>query len=199
MGISVMNDQDRQVWEGEDLEDLTKRLLLYAHYLLRRHSSWRGNQGGAPPGALSPEDLVQGAFARYDRRTRPEGVSPLMLLKGIMRGDVGHLVVQRENKHDHVFFSSSEGPGVIDPEVLPDHNQQTPEEQLIASEKANEVLSGLRRHFSGDEELLAYVDLRATEAFESSHDLSEALGVSREDIFNFNRRLARFRRGELQS
>jgi hypothetical protein len=197
IGIGAMDDQDRQVWEGEDLEDLTKRLLLDAYLLLRRHSSWRGNAGSAPPGALSPDDLVQSAFEKYDRRTRPEGVTPYMLLKGIMRGDVGHLAAKKENSHDHVFFSSSDdGPGVIDPEALPDHNQQTPEEQLIARENADQVLISLRRRFSGDEDLLAYVDLRATELFESSYELSEALGVSREDIFNFQRRLTRFRRGE---
>jgi hypothetical protein len=190
---------ERPVWEGEDLIDLTKRLLLYAHFLLRRHTSWRGNAAGAPPGALSPQDLVQIAFEKYNRRTRPDHVSPYMLLKGIIWGEVGHLAERRENRHDHVFISSSDGPGVIHPEAIPDHHQRTPEEEMIANDRASELLSRVRRRFSRDKNLLAYVDLLATEEFASSCELSEALGVSREEIFNFNRRLARFRRGELPS
>jgi hypothetical protein len=191
-------DQGRPVWEGEELADLTKRLLLYAHYLLRRRSTWRGNAAGTPPGALSPEDLVQIAFERYGRRTRPDGVTPYMLLKGIMRGEVGHLAEQTENRHDHVFISSSEEPGVIAPETIADATQRTAEEELIAAEAADELLARLRSRFARDPDLLAYVRLLASEQYTSSHELSEALGVSREDIFNFNRRLARFRRGELQ-
>jgi hypothetical protein len=203
LGISAMDgsrgNQGPPVWEGEDLSDLTKRLLLYAHYLLRRHTSWRGNAAGAAPGAVSPQDLVQIAFEKYNRRTRPDHVSPYMLLKGIIRGEVGHLAERTENRHDHVFISSSDGPGVITPEAIPDHNQRTPEEELIANDTANELLCRVRRHFYRDKDLLAYVDLLATEEFATTYEFSEALGVSREEIFNFNRRLARFRRGELQS
>ena len=192
-----MDDQERPVWEGEDLIDLIDRLLLAAYYLLRRHPSWRGNTAGAAPGALSPQDLVNTAFEKYYTRTRPDDVDAYTLLKGIMRGEVGHLAEKAENRHDHVFISSTEGPGVIAPEAIPDRNQLTPEEELIARDGANEVLGGIRRRFPDEEDLLAYVDLLATGQYATSHEFSEALGVSRKEIFNYRRRLARFHRGEL--
>jgi hypothetical protein len=192
------DDQARPVWEGEDLIDLTKRLLLYSHYKLRRHTSWRGNAAGAPPGALSAADLVQVAFEKYDSEKRPEGVTPSMMLRGIISGEVARVAARVENRYRHDFISASDDPGVIAPELIPDQRQLTIEEQLIARDEANELLGLIQKRFRRDKSLLAYVRLLIAERFASSHELAAALGVSRQKIFNFNRRLARFFRGELQ-
>jgi len=184
-------DDERQLWEGVDLVDLTKRLFLYADRLLRRHRIWRANASGCPPGGVSANDLVQTAFAKYPSRLRGDDVTPFMLLAGIIRGEVSQLVDRSENKHSHLRIGEAEAPGVISGEALPD-TQSNVEDELIAQD----LLRRIRAHFSGDGKLLQYVKLRLTEQYETAHEFARALRVSCDEIYNMNRRLQRFLHAE---
>ena len=183
----VRRDDELERWEGVDLVDLTKRLLVYADRLLRRHRRWRDNTSGCPPGAISANDLVQIAFSKYPSRRRAEDVTPFMLLAGIIRGEVAHLVDRSENKHRHVRIGEEEAVGVVSPDALPD-TRASVEDVLIAKD----FLRQIRTHFRGDRKLLQYVKLRLTERYESARELARALCTSSDEIYNMNRRLQRF-------
>lgn len=180
-------EDEPQLWEGVDFVDLTKRLFLYADRLLGRHRIWRDNASGCPPGGVSASDLVQIAFSKYPLRRRDDDVTPFMLLAGIIRGEVAHLVDRSENKHGHLRIGEADAPGVISGEVLPD-TQSGVEDELIA----RDLLRRIDTHFRGDRKLLQYVRLRITEQYETAREFARALRISCDEIYNMNRRLQRF-------
>lgn len=184
-------EEQELVWEGVDLTDLTKRLLGFADALLRRRA-WRCNFAGTPPGGLSAQDLVQTAFQKYPSRHKPHGVEPFAILAGIVRTEVAHLAARPENRELHLFLSEGDGPGLVDPTAISDSAQATAEDRMIAED----WLRRLRTRFQGDERLLEFASLLASDQYETAQELAEILDVPRNTIFNMKRRLVRFFRGE---
>lgn len=169
--------------EKADLDDLLTRLVGYAHRLLRRYA-WHGSAGEPPPGQLA-EDFVQTAFERLfsGERTYHSDVDLYLLLAGIVRSVISHVAEKEENR---IMHSSTEG----HTETLTDWKAVTKEMELVAAT----VTADLLKAFPNDEKMRAYVALRLTENFETADEYAQALGITRAEIFNMNRRLARFRK-----
>jgi DNA-directed RNA polymerase specialized sigma24 family protein len=169
--------------EKSDLDDLLTRLVGFTHRLLRRYV-WRGSPGAPPPGQLA-EDFVQTAFERLfsGERTYRSNIDLYALLAGIVRSVISHLAEKDENRFVH---ASVEGQA----ETLTDWKAVTKEMELVAAT----VLADLLDAFPHDAAMRAYIALRLSETCDTADDYARVLGVTRTEIFNLNRRLARFRK-----
>ena len=169
--------------EASDLDALLTRLIGFTHRLLHRYV-WHGSPGEPPPGQLA-EDFVQTAFERLfsgDRTYRGD-IDLYALLAGIVRSVVSHFAEKDENRFIH---ASIEGHA----ETLVDWKAVTREMELLAAT----VLADLLDAFPDDATMRAYIRLRLTETCETAEEYAQALGIRRAEIFNMNRRLARFRK-----
>jgi DNA-directed RNA polymerase specialized sigma24 family protein len=169
--------------EQSDLDALLTRLVGFAHRMLRRYL-WHGTPGEPPPGQLA-EDFVQTAFERLfsGDRTYRSNVDLYVLVAGIVRSVISHLAEKDENGFIHTDIDGYT-------ETLADWKAITKEMDLLAAT----VVADLLDAFPDDEKIRAYIALRLNETCETAEEYARALGVSRTEIFNMNRRLARFRK-----
>ena len=169
--------------EKSDLDNLLTRLVGFAHRLLRRYV-WHGSPGEPPPGQLA-EDFVQTAFERLftGERTYRSDIDLYVLLAGIVRSAISHLAEKDENRFIH-------GPVEGHADTLTDWKAVTKEMELLAAT----VLADLLDAFPDDKKMRAYIALRLTETCETAEEYAQALNITRTEIFNMNRRLARFRK-----
>jgi len=93
--------------------ELTRRLLLFAHYLLH-HKNWRGTLA-VPPGSPDAKALVVDAFSKCASGERPyRGKVKLYVhLKGIIRNEIGHLQRKLENKEPHLAITDIAARGAV--------------------------------------------------------------------------------------
>jgi len=169
--------------EKTDLDDLLTRLVGFAHRLLRR-CIWHGSPGEPPPGQLA-EDFVQTAFERLfsgDRKFHPN-VDLYALLAGIVRSVISHLTEKDENRFIHSTIEAHA-------QTLTDWKAVTREMELVAATMVADLLNA----FADDEKMRSYIALRLADTHETADEYAHALGVTRIEIFNMNRRLARFRK-----
>lgn len=169
--------------EKADLDALLTRLVGFTHRLLRRYV-WHGSPGEPPPGQLA-EDFVQTAFERLfsGDRTYRSDIDLYALLAGIVRSVISHLAEKDENGFIHAAIDDHA-------ETLADWKAITKEMELLAAT----VIADLLDAFPKDEKMRAYIALRLGETCETAEEYARALGVSRIEIFNMNRRLARLRK-----
>lgn len=168
-----------------DLDELTHRLVLYASRLVRKHV-WRGPW--RPPGGLLACDLVQDAFLKLlsGQRQRHKPVSLFQLLAGIVRSDINHLGGTIENRLPHHSIVANGEPGGVTADEIVDPDRGA-EHRLLTGERLEQLLE----LFQGDARMHRYISLLAQDFCADAAAYAAELGVSREEIYNLNRRLAR--------
>ncbi|HEX9985503.1 MAG TPA: hypothetical protein VGF69_19760 [Thermoanaerobaculia bacterium] len=169
-----------------DLEELTHRLVLYASWLVRKHV-WRPGTARPPVGLLA-RDLVQEAFVKLltGQRQRHKPVSLFQLLAGIIRSQVSHLGNSIESRLPHQPIVDPGETGGVTPDELVDPDVGV-ERRLIAGEWLEKLLE----LFGDDSRMRRYISLLTQEFCEDAAAYAAELGVSRTEIYNLNRRLAR--------
>ncbi len=177
-----------------DLEPLVKRLLVYTTRQIRRYT-WRSQSAGFDPPDVSACDFVHEAFRRYLSGTRrlPKGKSELEFFAGTIHSLISHHFARRENQAIHLSIAHGEEalPGTINAAEIPDVTRASAEDEL----QAQELLRALQREFAGEHVLLRYIELRASEQFETAEEYAQALREpSRDSIYTMNRRLERWLR-----
>jgi hypothetical protein len=168
--------------------ELTKALLLFAHYLLHRNN-WRGTLA-VPPGSPDAKALVVDAFSKCASGERPYRgkVSLYVHLKGIIRNEIGHLQRKLENKEPHLAITDIAARGAVRAATIANPAWATKEDELVA----DDWVTRLQAAFANDGTMLRYIALRQTEMFDSGSEYAHELGVTEDDVFNLNRRLKRF-------
>jgi hypothetical protein len=181
----------RPMLEGEDLENLIKRLIGYAAALLEhRGRSWRANASSGPPGAVGPEDVVQTAILKYlsGQRQRPSGLALDRFLAQVVRSEISHLADNAENQKKHFFLADGVGLGLFPVAALAGDAYATSDDRLIAEK----ILLRVHAAFPEDEQFMQYTRLLLRREYDDSEGLARALGVTVAGAGNLRRRFIRF-------
>jgi RNA polymerase sigma factor (sigma-70 family) len=135
-----------------ELDELNKRLLLFAHKRISR-CFWRGEPSGPLPGGMTAQDFVYQAFQKTKDGTRKwnERATLFQHLAGVISSDISHLATSAENKRTTLASNVidldeyKEGNYVsrINIYELEDHYSNTPERNAIISSETQSILSYL--------------------------------------------------------
>ena len=185
-------DTECPMLDGIDLDNLAKRLVVYAAMLLDSHRAWRGNAASGPPGAPSAQDFVNEAILKYldGRRKRPPGLALDKFLAGVIRSDISHLAEHTESREFHVFLTNADvvSVGMFPVAALAGDAYTTTDRRLIAEK----LLQRVHAAHPEDDQFIRYATLLLNREFDDSGGLAHALHISIAAAGNLRRRLVRF-------
>ncbi len=192
------------ITQNVDWEEVTERLLLFAHKLAGTNALPRG---------ISPEDLVYGAIAKFlqgQRKWDPGKVGLLEFLFGVIRSDLSHLLegswrehaVPGEDQQTGTFGSeggSEEEGGRRGREItarpknhsqktyIPEDDPQNPYNHVREARERAMILAFVR----SDPFLYQIVLLVLDEGLFKPQEIALRLGCSEREVNNAKRRLRR--------
>ena len=187
--FNLLNQADYD-WENIALE------LTYHAVVKVKRLRWRTGSYESLPQGKTPEDLAYEAIEKVfsgDRRWNPDKNPDLLrYLKSVVDSLVSHLV-ESENHKRLQYFPETED-GVDLEEVLPlaatslSRRPKTPEEELLAKEREERVLSEIFDAVDGDVELGALVEA-LMEGYTKPAEIAQAWNRDVKDVYPMVRKL----------
>jgi DNA-directed RNA polymerase specialized sigma24 family protein len=173
-----------------ELLDIEKRALVYASLALARRTR-RRLFGGASP-ALTPEDLVQTAFAKLlsGDRKRPEGVPLIAFLIEVIKSEMSHQAEKSANRPEHKAIAEETTATTIAASAIPDRGS-TDDDVWEA-----DLLQRIDERFSAEPRVIAYAMLLAEGQCKSAAECAAQLNVTESKIYQIRRQLQRFLKRE---
>ena len=170
--------------------DIEKRALVYAT-LAQSRWTWRRFFGGASP-AMTPEDLVQTAFAKLlsGDRKRPDGVPLIAFLIEVIKSEMSHQAEKSANRPEHKAIAEETTATTIAASAIPDRGR-TDDNVLEA-----DLLQRIAERFSAEPLVIAYATLLAEGQCQSAAECAVKLNVTERKIYQIRRRLQRFLKRE---
>lgn len=182
---------------GQEWEDLTKRLTVYAIYKTKK-LRWRGLPGGenqSLPGGHGPDSLASEAILSVlnDERecTATTQGELLDFLKGVVDSKVNHLAESAENRKSRALPSEDGHKG-----GTPDgwHPRTKPQDAPVALVADPEAAKAFRdkalKALSGEPDLTELFECLAA-GFTGRKEIAELMNVTEDDVTNLKKRLAR--------
>jgi hypothetical protein len=190
--------------EAADWNDIIIKLTHYSHWRAFRYK-WRIGNPGQLPAGMTPKDMALNAISKvWDGRRAwdPDKYPDLLAhLKWIVKSDMNHLFTSMGHMTGERINESEdrEGSELTYNDIIPDPSSplcepiQTPEEQLLARERAaheERVKQELFALVKGDEDLELLL-LCFDEGIDKPELIAEQMGCDVTKVYTLKRKLLR--------